>query len=161
ALEKKYSKEQILQGYLNIVLFSGQTYGIEAAARDFFGVHASELAIAQSAMLAGMVQSPNYFNPITNPEATKERRNTVLAAMLNNKKISQKEYDEAVKSVLGLNVKQVQSGSVAAKFAAYFCNYVRHVILQSDAFGKNADERAKLLARGGLTIKTTLDSRLQ
>lgn len=161
ALEKKYSKEQILQGYLNIVLFSGQTYGIEAAARNFFGVHASELTIAQSAMLAGMVQSPNYFNPITNPEATKERRNTVLAAMLNNKKISQKEYDEAVKSDLGLNVKQVQSGCVAAKFAAYFCNYVRHVILQSDAFGKNADERAKLLARGGLTIKTTLDSRLQ
>lgn len=161
ALEKKYSKEEILQGYLNIVLFSGQTYGIEAAARTFFGVHASDLTIAQSAMLAGMVQSPNYFNPVSNPKATKERRDTVLAAMLHSKKISQKEYDQAVASDLGLNVKQVQSGCVAANFAAYFCNYVKHVIMQSDAFGKNADERAKLLARGGLTIKTTLDSRLQ
>ncbi|MFD1213501.1 transglycosylase domain-containing protein [Arthrobacter sp. GCM10027362] len=161
ALEKKYSKEEILQGYLNIVLFSGQTYGIEAAARTFFGVHASELTIAQSAMLAGMVQSPNYFNPVTNPEATKERRNIVLAAMLHNKKISQKEYDKAAASGLGLDLKPVRSGCVAANFAAYFCNYVKHVIMQSDAFGKNADERAKLLARGGLKIKTTLDSRLQ
>jgi membrane peptidoglycan carboxypeptidase len=161
ALEKKYSKEEILQGYLNIVLFSGQTYGIEAAARTFFGVHASELTIPQAAMLAGMVQSPNYFNPVSNPEATKERRNIVLKAMLSNKKISQKEYDGAVATDLDLNVKQVQSGCVAANFAAYFCNYVQHVIMQSDAFGKDADERAKLLARGGLKITTTLDSRLQ
>ncbi|NKX55276.1 transglycosylase domain-containing protein [Arthrobacter mobilis] len=161
ALEKKYSKEEILQGYLNIVLFSGQTYGIEAAARTFFGKHASELNIAQSAMLAGMVQSPNYFNPVSNPEATKQRRDIVLAAMLRNNKISQKEYDKAVASDLKLNLKPVQSGCVAANFADYFCSYVQHAIMQSDAFGKNAEERAKLLARGGLTIKTTLDSRLQ
>jgi membrane peptidoglycan carboxypeptidase len=161
ALEKEYSKEEILQGYLNIVLFSGQTYGIEAAAQTFFGIPASKLNIQQSAMLAGMVQSPNYFNPVSNPEATKERRNSVLAAMLSAKKITQEEYDKAAASDLGVDLQPVSSGCVAASFADYFCSYVQHVIMQSDQFGKDATERAKLLARGGLTIKTTLDSRLQ
>ncbi|AUI49894.1 transglycosylase domain-containing protein [Arthrobacter crystallopoietes] len=161
AVEKEYSKEEILQGYLNIVLFSGQTYGIEAAAQTFFGVPAAKLNIAQSAMLAGMVQSPNYFNPVSNPEATIERRNTVLAAMLSNQKITQEEYDKAVASDLGVDLQPVRSGCVAANFADYFCSYVQHVIMQSDAFGADATERSKLLARGGLKIQTTLDSRLQ
>ncbi|MFT4469214.1 transglycosylase domain-containing protein [Arthrobacter sulfonylureivorans] len=161
AVEKEFSKEEILQGYLNIVLFSGQVYGIEAAAKTFFGVSAAKLTIPQSAMLAGMVQSPNYFNPVNNPEATLERRNTVLAAMLNAGKITKAEYDEAVATDLDLNLKPVRSGCVAANFADYFCSYVQHAIMQSDAFGADATERAKLLARGGLTIKTTLDSRLQ
>jgi membrane peptidoglycan carboxypeptidase len=161
AVEREYSKEEILQGYLNIVLFSGQTYGVEAAAQTYFGIPAAELNIAQSAMLAGMVQSPNYFNPVTNPEATKERRDTVLAAMLRNGKITQKEYDDAVASDLGVDLQPVQSGCVGAEFAAYFCNYVENLVMQSDAFGEDAAERAKLLARGGLKIQTTLDSRLQ
>jgi membrane peptidoglycan carboxypeptidase len=161
AVEREYSKEEILQGYLNIVLFSGQTYGVEAAAQTYFGIPAAELNIAQSAMLAGMVQSPNYFNPVTNPEATKERRDTVLGAMLRNGKITQKEYDDAVGSDLEIDLQQVQSGCVGAEFAAYFCNYVENLIMQSDAFGADAAERAKLLARGGLKIQTTLDSRLQ
>ncbi|QTG79649.1 transglycosylase domain-containing protein [Arthrobacter crystallopoietes] len=161
AVEREYSKEEILQGYLNIVLFSGQTYGVEAAAQTYFGIPAAELNIAQSAMLAGMVQSPNYFNPVTNPEATKERRDTVLGAMLRNGKITQKEYDDAVASDLEIDLQPVQSGCVGAEFAAYFCNYVENLVMQSDSFGADAAERAKLLARGGLKIQTTLDSRLQ
>lgn len=161
AVEREYSKEEILQGYLNIVLFSGQTYGVEAAAQTYFGIPAAELNIAQSAMLAGMVQSPNYFNPVTNPEATKERRDTVLGAMLRNGKITQKEYDDAVASDLEIDLQQVQSGCVGAELAAYFCNYVENLVMQSNAFGEDAAERAKLLARGGLKIQTTLDSRLQ
>jgi membrane peptidoglycan carboxypeptidase len=161
AVEREYSKEEILQGYLNIVLFSGQTYGVEAAAQTYFGIPAAELNIAQSAMLAGMVQSPNYFNPVTNPEATKERRDTVLGAMLRNGKITQKEYDDAVASDLEIDLQTVQSGCVGAESAAYFCNYVENLVMQSDAFGEDAAERAKLLARGGLKIQTTLDSRLQ
>ncbi|NMR30430.1 transglycosylase domain-containing protein [Crystallibacter degradans] len=161
AVEREYSKEEILQGYLNIVLFSGQTYGVEAAAQTYFGIPAAELNIAQSAMLAGMVQSPNYFNPVTNPEATKERRDTVLGAMLRNGKITQKEYDDAVASDLEIDLQPVHSGCVGAEFAAYFCNYVENLVMQSDAFGEDAAERAKLLVRGGLKIQTTLDSRLQ
>ncbi|UWX98555.1 transglycosylase domain-containing protein [Arthrobacter zhaoxinii] len=161
AVEKEYSKEEILEGYLNIVLFSGQTYGVEAAARSFFGISAAELTPAQSAMLAGMVQSPSRFNPFTNPEATKARRDTVLAAMLKNDKISQAEYDEAVASGLDLNPQTVVSGCTGAEMAQYFCSYVEQTVLQSEAFGADVKDRAKLLARGGLTIRTTLDSRLQ
>ena len=161
AVENQYSKEEILEGYLNIVLFSGQTYGVEAAAHSFFGISAAELSPAQSAMLAGMVQSPSVYNPFTNPEGTQARRDTVLAAMLKNGKISQAEYDEAVAGGLDLNPQTVTSGCTGAETAQYFCSYVEQTILQSDAFGSDVKERSRLLARGGLTIRTTLDSRLQ
>ncbi|EMY34137.1 penicillin-binding protein [Arthrobacter crystallopoietes BAB-32] len=160
-VEREYSKDEILQGYLNIVLFNGQTYGVEAAAQTFFGIPAKELDIAQSAMLAGMVQSPNYFDPVTNPEVTKERRDMVLAAMLKYGKISQAEYDEAKASELDLDLQPAKSGCTAAAMADYFCSYVEQLVLQSEAFGENATERARLLARGGLKIVTTLDSKLQ
>ncbi|WP_354182895.1 transglycosylase domain-containing protein [Arthrobacter sp. UYP6] len=162
AVEKEYSKDQILEGYLNIVLFSGRTYGVEAAAQNFFGIPAANLNVAQSAMLAGMVQSPNNFNPVTNPEGTRDRRDAVLAAMLRYDKITQQEYDDAVASDLQLNPQPAaHSGCVGAEMAGYFCSYVEQVILSSDEFGADETERAKLLARGGLTITTTLDSRLQ
>ncbi|MCC3264879.1 transglycosylase domain-containing protein [Arthrobacter gengyunqii] len=162
AVEKEYSKDEILEGYLNIVLFSGRTYGIEAAAQNFFGIPAANLNVAQSAMLAGMVQSPNNFNPFTNPEGTRERRDVVLAAMLRYDKITQQQYDDAVASDLQLNPQPAaHSGCVGAEMADYFCSYVEQVILSSDEFGVDETARAKLLARGGLTITTTLDSRLQ
>ena len=162
AVEKEYSKDEILEGYLNIVLFSGRTYGIEAAAQNFFGIPAANLNVAQSAMLAGMVQSPNNFNPFTNPEGTRDRRDVVLAAMLRYDKISQQEYDEAIASDLQLNPQPAaHSGCVGADMADYFCSYVEQVILSSEEFGVDETARAKLLARGGLTITTTLDSRLQ
>ncbi|WP_258060358.1 MULTISPECIES: transglycosylase domain-containing protein [unclassified Arthrobacter] len=162
AVEKEYSKDEILEGYLNIVLFSGRTYGIEAAARNFFGIPAANLNVAQSAMLAGMVQSPNNFNPFTNPEGTRDRRDAVLAAMLRYDKITQQEYDAAVASDLQLNPQPAaHSGCVGADMAEYFCSYVEQVILSSEEFGVDETARAKLLARGGLTITTTLDSRLQ
>ncbi|MCC9145285.1 MULTISPECIES: transglycosylase domain-containing protein [unclassified Arthrobacter] len=161
AVEKEYTKEEILEGYLNIVLFGGQTYGVEAAAHSFFGVTAADLTPAQSAMLAGMVQSPSHYNPFTNPEGTKDRRDTVLAAMLKNGKLTQAEYDQAVASGLDLNPQNVTSGCTGAEMAQYFCSYVEQTVLQSEAFGADVEERAKLLARGGLTIRTTLDSRLQ
>jgi membrane peptidoglycan carboxypeptidase len=161
AVEDKYSKEEILEGYLNIVLFGGKAYGVEAAAQAYYGIPAAELNIAQSALFAGMVQSPNYYDPLTNPEAAKDRRDTVLKAMLDTGKITQAEYDQAVAADLGLDPQPVRSGCVAANFGDYFCSYVEHAIMQSDAFGATEEDRAKLLARGGLTITTTLDSRLQ
>ena len=162
AVEKEYSKEEILEGYLNIVLFSGRTYGVEAAAQTFFGIPAAQLNVPQSAMLAGMVQSPNTFDPLTNPEGTRDRRDAVLAAMLRYDKISQQEYDDAVASDLQLNPQPpAHSGCVGAEMAEYFCSYVEKVVLASEEFGPDETARAKLLARGGLTITTTLDSRLQ
>ncbi len=161
SVEKEFTKKQILQGYLNLVLFSGTTYGVEAAAERYFSVHAKDLNIPQSAMLAGMVQRPNTFDPLKNPELTLKRRNTVLAAMLKTKSITQAEYDKAVKTDLGLNTKTLKSGCVAAASANYFCDYVAHLILKDPAYGKTKADRENLLYRGGLTIKTTLDPRLQ
>ena len=80
-LEKTLSKDEILTRYLNIVPFGNGAYGVEAAARTYFGTSAAELTIPQSAMLAGIVQSSSYLNPYTNHDAVFERRNTVLGAM--------------------------------------------------------------------------------
>ncbi|MDN6202266.1 MAG: transglycosylase domain-containing protein, partial [Micrococcaceae bacterium] len=88
SVEKEFTKKEILQGYLNLVLFSGTNYGVEAAAERYFSVHAKDLNIQQSAMLAGMVQRPNTFDPIKNPDLTLKRRNTVLGAMLKTDSIT-------------------------------------------------------------------------
>lgn len=161
ALEKKYSKDQILEGYLNIVLFGNATYGVEAASELYFGVHAKDLTLPQAALLAGIVNSPNYYDPIKNPDNAKSRRNMVLDKMLQSGKISQKDHDAAVASPVTLSVHQSTQGCVAAAQAPYFCDYVQNQILANPAYGASVEDRQNVLYRGGLTIKTTLDSRLQ
>ncbi|HET8598730.1 MAG TPA: biosynthetic peptidoglycan transglycosylase, partial [Segeticoccus sp.] len=81
ALEQKMTKDQILQGYLNLVYYGDQAYGVEAAAEHYYGIHASQLDIAQSAMLAGVVNEPGVTDPIHNPQAALHRRNVVLDKM--------------------------------------------------------------------------------
>ena len=82
ALEKKFTKEQILEGYLNIVFFNRDAYGIEAASKFFFSTTAKDLTLPQAALLAGVVNSPSFYDPITNPDNAKVRRNLVLGPML-------------------------------------------------------------------------------
>ncbi|MBN9178971.1 MAG: transglycosylase domain-containing protein, partial [Microbacterium sp.] len=105
ALEQRYSKNDILLGYLNIANFGGTTYGIEAAAQRYFGVSASKLNLAQAATLAGIVQNPNTYR-IDLPDSktngkgnnyaeTKKRQSYVLGRMLHNGKITQKQFDDA------------------------------------------------------------------
>ena len=77
-LEKKYTKDQILEGYLNIVFFNRDAYGIEAAARYFFSTTAKDLTLPQAALLAGLVNSPSFYDPAVNPENSIQRRNQVL-----------------------------------------------------------------------------------
>ncbi|MFL4480012.1 transglycosylase domain-containing protein [Paeniglutamicibacter sp. ORCA_105] len=161
SIEKEMTKDEILEGYLNLVLFSGRNYGIQAAAQRFYSVDAKDLNLQQSAMLAGMVQLPNAYNPEKYPERSLKRRNTVLAAMLRTGAIDKKEYDKAVKSKLGVKPKEVKSGCIAAEDSAYFCDYVTRLITTDEAYGKTRKDRENLLYRGGLTIKTTLDPRLQ
>ncbi|WP_330059135.1 transglycosylase domain-containing protein [Paenarthrobacter sp. Z7-10] len=161
ALEKKYSKDEILKGYLNIVYFNNGAYGIESASNLYFGVHAKDLTLPQAALLAGVVNSPSYYDPIKNPKNALTRRNAVLDRMLQQHKISQKQHDDAIKTKLALNVQQTKPGCISANSAPYFCDYVRHLIVNNSAYGATAEDRQKLLDRGGLTIKTTLDPRLQ
>ncbi|WP_411734160.1 transglycosylase domain-containing protein [Paeniglutamicibacter sp.] len=161
SIEKEMTKDEILEGYLNLVLFSGRNYGIQAAAQRFYSVDAKDLNVQQAAMLAGMVQLPNAYNPEKYPERSLKRRNTVLAAMLRTGAIDKPAYDKAVKSKLGVKPKEVKSGCVAADSSAYFCDYVTRLITTDEAYGKTKKDRENLLYRGGLTIKTTLDPRLQ
>lgn len=160
-LEKRYTKDQILEGYLNIVFFNRDAYGVEAAARYFFSASAKDLTLAQSALLAGLVNSPSLYNPTVNPELSLSRRNHVLADMLEQGMIQQAEYDAAIATGVDLKITPARQGCAAAAMAAYFCDYVAHLILNNPVYGVSLTERTNFLYRGGLTITTTLDSRLQ
>ena len=109
-------------------------------------------------MMAGMVKSPIQYDPLNDPEAAQNRRDTVLAAMLAEEKITQEEYDQAtaipIADMLKPNFRS--QGCAGAGNAAYFCEYARQYLLASDQFGANEAERKQKLLRGGLTIKTCL-----
>lgn len=160
-IEEEMSKDEILAGYLNIVLLGGNNYGVEAAAQYYWGIPASELDLQQSATLAGLVQNPNGLNPETNPEAAVDRRNVVLNSMVKNGDITEEERDEAAEQDLNLDIHRKQSGCYSADEAGYFCDYVTRSILADEAFGDTPEERENLLNRGGLEIQTTLNADLQ
>lgn len=170
ALEQKYSKKDILLGYLNIANFGGVTYGIEAASEYYFGVHAKDLDYQQAAILAGMVQNPNTFrldqpgnkaNGEANDYAlTKTRQKYVLTRMDKDGKITTAQYREGLAAKIVPSIHTPQSGC-AATAAPYFCQYVVSVVNTDPAFGATSDARARTLKQGGLNIYTTLDWRLQ
>ncbi|NJC23441.1 membrane peptidoglycan carboxypeptidase [Arthrobacter pigmenti] len=161
AVEKELSKDEILAGYLNIVPFTGNTFGVQAASKYFFNVEAKDLNIQQSALLAAVVNGPTLYSPETNPELALQRRNLVISRMLETGRITKEEHDAAIATDLGLTITPVLNGCVGAEQAPYFCDYVTHLILNDPAFGETRDDRENLLYRGGLTIKTTLDPRMQ
>ncbi|GAA4655548.1 transglycosylase domain-containing protein [Arthrobacter cryoconiti] len=161
AMEKKYSKDEILQGYLNWVFFANNNYGIEAASTYYFGVHAKDLTLPQAALLAGVVNRPSYYDPVTNPDNALSRRNMVLGNMLEQKMIDQAQHDEAVAAPVGLKVTPSVNGCTTAVRGEYFCQYVSNLIANDPAYGKTREAREKLLNQGGLTITTTLDPGLQ
>jgi membrane peptidoglycan carboxypeptidase len=161
ALEKKFTKEQILEGYLNIVFFNRDAYGIEAASKFFFSTTAKNLTLPQAALLAGVVNSPSFFDPINHPDNAKVRRDLVLHSMLSQGKIQQADYDAAVASPVETKVTQPRQGCAYSTTAPYFCDYVLHLLLNNPAYGADAAERERKIFRGGLTIKTTLDPQAQ
>lgn len=109
-LEKQISKEKIIEAYLNRVLFGGRIYGIEKASKYYFNKSAKDLNYEEAALLAGIIQSPNRFNPYINPEITKSRQVTVLYALFNQQLITTKELDSAInKPIDELVVEQVDS----------------------------------------------------
>ena len=122
-LEKKFTKERILEGYLNIVFFNRNAYGIEAAAQYYYSIPASKLNLPQAALLAGLVNSPSVYDPVTSPENSIQRRNQVLGAMLEQGKITQKKHDDAVAADVGLRSGPPKQGCAAAVMAPYFCDY--------------------------------------
>lgn len=162
-IEKNMSKEEILQGYLNIAPYGQNVYGVEAASRYYYSKSAKDLNLAEASMLVGITQAPANLDPTAHPEAAEQRRDQVLYAMLEQKYITAKEYEETkkIKAKDILNVSERGQGCIAAGDAAYFCAYVVKEIQNNKAYGKTVEERQNLLLRGGLKIKTTLDPKLQ
>ncbi|MEQ6897609.1 transglycosylase domain-containing protein [Microbacterium sp. KR10-403] len=178
ALTQRYSKNDILIGYLNIANFGGVTYGIEAAAEYYFGVHAKDLNLSQAATLAGMVQNPNTYRidmakgSVTNADGkavnskkdgytlTKQRQLYVLGRMHLEGKITDAEYQAAVKAPITPHITVPKTGCGITD-APYFCEYVTSVIRNDPAFGKTPDDREQALRQGGLNVYTTLDWNLQ
>ncbi|GAC1513071.1 MAG: transglycosylase domain-containing protein [Pseudarthrobacter sp.] len=161
ALEKDFTKDQILEGYLNLVFFNRDAYGIEAASRFFFSTTAKNLTLPQAALLAGLVNSPSAFDPITHPDNSKARRDLVLGLMLDQGKISQADHDAAVATPVTTKVTPARQGCAYAATAPYFCDYVLHLLENNPAYGADVKERQRLIYGGGLTITTTLDPAAQ
>ena len=164
ALEKTQSKDEILTGYLNIAPFGPITYGVEAASQRYFSKSASELNYLEAALLAGLVQSPVQYDPLTHPEAAQERRDTVLATMLDQGVITQEEYDEGIATSVDSMLHPTVSSegcSGADSSKAYFCDYVLSQFLEDPTFGATRIERERLLKTQGITIHTTLDTAKQ
>ncbi|GAB2870831.1 transglycosylase domain-containing protein [Nocardioides pacificus] len=160
AVEENYSKDWILERYLNIAYFGDGSYGIQAAARHYFNKNAKKLNLRESAMLAGLVKNPTGYDPTNSPSRALARRNVVLDRMAQLNVITPEEQERARESKLGLRTVNAKNGCVNST-AAFFCDYVVQYLLKDPSLGKTEQDRRNLLQTGGLTIRTTLDQRYQ
>ena len=162
-IEQNYSKEEILTGYLNIAAFGGRVYGIQSAAKTYFGVDAKDLKLEQAASLIATLNNPNNLriDQEENLEDNEARRDYVLSRMLAEGKITQKEHDKAVKTALEPKITPSSTGCQSAGNAAYFCDYVTWIIRNDPAFGKTEDERWNAFQRGGWKIMSSLNLAVQ
>ena len=166
ALEKVTSKKDILAGYLNIAYFGNQIYGIEAASNYYFGVHASELSVAQAALLGGMVQNPENFRPdiAANLPAALGRRNYVINNELKHADLTHITAAQAAAAIaepITVHITHTKSGCEIEQVSAFFCDYVVWSIRNNSEFGQTPADREALLRRGGLDIYTTMDANVQ
>ena len=149
-MERTYTKDEILEMYLNTVHFGHGTYGVEAATKRFFGKESIYLTIDESALLVGLLPAPASYSPIHHPEKAIRRRNTVLRLMRDQGYIGRGEHEESRSRTLETVLEVPKRGT-----APYFTEYVRRILEKEDtALGIN-------IYRDGLKIYTTLDSRLQ
>ncbi len=161
-IERKYSKEEIITSYLNRAYFgignSGlNCYGVEAAANDFFGKHAKDLTMDESAMLAGMIQNPGLHSPITNPENAIERRHQVLQALLSNKFIDEESFNSLDNAPLNLATITVNRDPEKQSYNQVYIDYV----VQEATEKLNLQKDPMKLLTGGYIIHTRLDQDLQ
>ncbi|MCL4374413.1 PBP1A family penicillin-binding protein [Patescibacteria group bacterium] len=145
--ERIYSKDQILQMYLNQVPYGGSAYGVEEAAKTYFGIHAKDLTLSQAALLAGLPQSPSIYSPYVNPDLAISRRNEVLKKMVEQGYITKDEQMQAMTSAL--NVMPLQSTIKAPHFVFYLKSQLEQ------KFGSRDIER------GGYRVISTLDLNIQ
>jgi len=159
-LTRQLTKDQILDGYLNTVYFGSQAYGIEAAAKRYYSVHASQLNLAQSAMLVAVVESPTAYDPMSHPAQARRIRNQVLHVTYVNHQISRAAELAAQASPLALKPSEPSTGCQASR-VPYFCDWVSSELVSLPALGSTRAQRLATLQRGGLTIRTTLVAGIQ
>ncbi|MDP3760663.1 MAG: transglycosylase domain-containing protein [Ramlibacter sp.] len=151
-IEAVYSKDEILETYLNTVPFLYNAFGIEMAARTYFDKSASQLSVLESATLVGMLKGTSYYNPVLNPERARDRRNLVLAQMVKHGKLEAKRAESLAKAPLRLDFERQDQ---APGPAAHVAQWVRKwLIAWADARGLN-------IYADGLVVRTTLNSKLQ
>lgn len=148
-IERQYSKKEILELYLNQIYFGQGAYGVQSAAQTYFGKNVEDLTTAESAMLAGIPKSPNYYSPLSNLKAAKERQETVLDQMVKYGYLSQDAADKARKTEIKLAKRNAGSGTTAS----YFVDYITQQLI--DKYGADA------VYKDGLKIYTTLDLDMQ
>ncbi len=145
--ERIYNKQEILQLYLNQVPYGGSAYGIEEASQTYFGKKAQDLTLSEAALLAGLPQAPTYYSPFTNPKLALKRRNDVLKKMYEQKFISFKDYNEALRTILN-----IQPFKQFIK-APHFVFYVKSLL--EDQYGQYE------VGQGGLRVITSIDIDLE
>ncbi|HZB72984.1 MAG TPA: transglycosylase domain-containing protein, partial [Acidimicrobiales bacterium] len=152
-LEQRYSKEEILELYLNTVYFGNGAYGVQAAANEYFGVEASALTLDQAATLAAIIRSPRAYDPRDHPRRAQRRRDLVLRRMVELGRLPQPEADVARATPLQLALPEAGDRYPAPQFV----EQVKRLVLDDRRFGATRAERQELLFTGGLRIATTLD----
>ncbi|MEU4605721.1 transglycosylase domain-containing protein [Kribbella sp. NPDC023972] len=162
AVESQYSKDQILERYLNLVNFGDGTYGVQVAAQHYFRTSAKNLTLPQAALLAGLVKNPTGYDPTNDMARAKARRDLVIKRMLELRVISVHQANQALKTPVidPEKVLKVPNGCANSKYP-FYCEYVVSKLLQNPALGRTAKDRDHYLKTGGLTITTSLDRRMQ
>ena len=150
-LERQRSKDEIMTAYLNTIYFGRGAYGVEAAARTYFGVGARSLKLEQAALLAGIIRAPELYDPVRAPERAKPRRDRVLAQMAGLRLITRAEEGSAAAKPVNVRARTVVSSIPSV--GAHFVEDVRRKLV--------AQYGASRVYRGGLTVQTTLDLKLQ
>lgn len=151
-LEQKATKQEILTYYINKVYMSNGNYGMQTAAQNYYGKDLRELSLPQLALLAGMPQAPNQYDPYSHPEAALDRRNLVLSEMKNQGYISAEQYEKAVNTPITDGLQSLKS---ASNYPAYMDNYLKEVINQVE------EETGYNLLTTGMDVYTNVDQEAQ
>ncbi|VPR99783.1 penicillin-binding protein 1A [Streptococcus pneumoniae] len=151
-LEQKATKQEILTYYINKVYMSNGNYGMQTAAQNYYGKDLNNLSLPQLALLAGMPQAPNQYDPYSHPEAAQDRRNLVLSEMKNQGYISAEQYEKAVNTPITDGLQSLKS---ASNYPAYMDNYLKEVINQVEK------ETGYNLLTTGMDVYTNVDQEAQ
>ena len=146
-MENKYTKDEILNMYLNQIYFGEGAYGVESASLTYFGKHVQDIDLAEAATLAAIPKSPNYYDPMENPKANKERRDVVLDQMVKYGHITLADAEKA--KAEEVKIRKEETAGKQKDLRSYFFDYICQQII--DVYG------ADMLYKGGLKVYTTLD----